>query len=361
MPVTKIFISHAATDKPFVKLFVDLVESGIGVSPRDIFCSSLKGQGIRPGADFKSSIRERLDEATCVVALITPNFYSSAFCMCELGGVWVQAKSFIPILVPPLEVSALKAVLAGLHALKAGDKADLDELRDEIAERISIRALPTPRWNERRDDFLKALPNILKELTVETPVARATHDKTLKELEDYKSEYKKSEAEVQRLRATKADLAKLKDQTKAAAVVRKHSSTAEAFESLVDAAKHALLTLPSGVCEALYYRARKEDYHPIGQEGWDEVKRPIENGQLVMTDEDTAVCPCASDPRVRKAIAELEELENWLEAAPSDFRDWYRMAFDDANPDMQLRPFWEEHLLHTVQALKKRRRLLPDI
>ncbi len=344
MITTKLFISHAASDKPLVKAFVDLVESGIGVSPRDIFCSSLKGQGIRPGVDFKSSIRKHLDEATCVVALITPNFYGSAFCMCELGGIWIQARSFIPILVPPLELSDLKAILAGLQALKVADKADLDELRDEIAERISIPALPTPRWNERRDDFLKSLPKILKQLPTETPVARATYDKTLKELEDYKTEYKKSEAEVQRLQAINAGLMKVKDATKAAAVVRKHSSTAEAFESLVRAAKDALRPLPSVVHEALYYRVRGEEYCPTGQDEWDDVKRPIENGQLTMNSEDNSVHPCNSDSEVRRAMAALDELQNWLEQTPSDFFDWYRAAFDDANPDMQLRPFWEKHL-----------------
>lgn len=95
MATAKLFISHAASDKPLVKAFVDLLEGGIGVHPSEIFCSSLKGQGIKPGVDFKASIREHLDGATCVIALVSENFYGSAFCMCELGGVWLQSKSFI--------------------------------------------------------------------------------------------------------------------------------------------------------------------------------------------------------------------------------------------------------------------------
>ena len=154
-----------------------LLEGGIGVPPKDIFCASLKGQGITPGADFKASIREHLDDTTRVVALITPNFYGSAFCMCEMGGVWLRAKSFIPTLVPPLAFGDLKAVLAGMQALKIGEKADLDQLRDEVAERLSISVLKTPRWNERRDDFLNQLPGILRKLPAEPMVARAAHEK----------------------------------------------------------------------------------------------------------------------------------------------------------------------------------------
>lgn len=362
--VTKLFISNAESDKPLVEIFVDLVESGIGVSPQDIFCASLEGQGIRPGDDFKSSIRAHLDEATCVIALITPNFYGSAFCICELGAVWMAAKSFIPILVPPLEFTDLKAVLAGLQVLRIEDTADLDKLRDEIVDRTSILALSTSRWSKRRDAFLKSLPEILTQLPAETPVAPATHDKTLKELERYKSEYRRSETEAQRLRAIITELTELKDTTKAAAVLRRHSSTAEVFESLVDAAKGELIPLLVGVREALYSRARKENYCPRADE-WEDLKRPIETGQLdvVKNDDDTpvGVCPSASDPQVRKAIAALDELQNWLEAPPADFRGWYTSEFDDANPDMGVRLFWDEHLLLQRSKLQnKRRRPSPE-
>jgi Flp pilus assembly protein TadD len=82
--------------------------------------------------------------------------------MCELGGIWVQAKSVLPVLVPPFEYSNLKAVLVGLQALKLDVPADLDYLRDEIAESLAISPMPTARWNHRRDAFLKALPATLK-------------------------------------------------------------------------------------------------------------------------------------------------------------------------------------------------------
>jgi hypothetical protein len=343
MATAKLFISHAASDKSLVKAFVDLIEGGIGVHPSEIFCSSLKGQGIKPGVDFKASIREHLDGATCVIALISENFYGSAFCMCELGGVWLQSKSFIPVLVPPLESVGLKAVLAGLQALKIGDKADLDEFRDEIAERLSITALPTPRWNERRDEFLDSLSGILAQLPSTTPIARVTHNRVLKELEEYKTEFQKSEAEIQRLQAINADLAKLKDAPKAAAVIRKHSSSIQVFENLVRAAKEALRPLPTNVVVALYYRTRGEEYYPNWREEGDDIKYRIERGQLILNGEES-VSPCDSDPKIRKAIAALDELESWLEEPPMDFFEWYEATFEGTPLDMQLRPFWEKHL-----------------
>jgi hypothetical protein len=340
----KLFISHAAADKPLVKSFVELLEGGVGVPPRDIFCSSLKGQGIKPGTEFKASIREHLDDATCVMALVTPNFYSSAFCMCELGGVWIQAKNFIPIVVPPLTFGDLKAVLSGLQALKVADQADLDQLRDETAERLSISALPTPRWNERRDEFLSSLPSILKHLPAEAMVARGVHEKTLQELDEYKEAYKKGEDELKRLKEMNADLMKIKDPADTAPVVRKHSPDPQTFESLVRSAKYSLAPLSSIVYESLYHRARDEEHYPKGEEEWDEVRRAVEDGQLRLNADENGVSPRESDPKVGKAAAALDELANWLEHPSSDFSDWYAATFEDKRADLRLRPFWKKHL-----------------
>src|ERR1039458_2333317 len=97
-----VFISHASTDKSLVDSFVQLLEGGVGVRHSQIFCSSVEGHGIPPGKDFKAYIKEKLSEAELVFALISKNFYASAFCMCELGAIWIQAKGFIPVVVPPL-------------------------------------------------------------------------------------------------------------------------------------------------------------------------------------------------------------------------------------------------------------------
>lgn len=342
MSSTRLFISHAVDDKPLVKAFVRLLESGIGVPPPDIFCSSLNGQGIRPGTEFKDSIRGHLDDATCVIALVTPNFYASAFCMCELGGVWLQAKSLIPVIVSPLNFGDLKAVLVGIQTLKIGDPSELDQLRDEIAERLSFKALATPRWNEDRDDFLKKLDSILDQLPANTPIPRSTYAKLLDELDEYKQEYTKAEEEIERLKELNADLLKLKDARKATAVVQKHSSTIQNFESLISAAKITIGALPFHVREALYYDVRSEDYKP--EQSDEDLNLAIENGQLRMNAEDTGFKLQSSDPKVSKAMEALDELERWLEKPPSDFVGWYEVTMLDPRADLKLRPFWKRHL-----------------
>ncbi len=161
--MAKLFISHASEDKRLVTEFTKLLEGGIGVPPSEIFCSSTKGQGIPPGKDFKSYIKETLGDSTLVLALVSDDFYQSPFCMCELGGAWFASKDFIPVIVPPVSYSNMKAVLAGMQALKIETNSGLDDLHYAITERLPVpKPLPTARWSERRDEFLEILPSLLK-------------------------------------------------------------------------------------------------------------------------------------------------------------------------------------------------------
>jgi hypothetical protein len=340
----KLFISHAAHDQVLVQAVVDLLEGGVGVPHKSIFCSSLKGQSIKPGEDFVDSIRKNLDEATCVLALISEAYYASAFCMCELGGVWLASKSLLPVLVPPVEYSGLKAVLGGLQVSKIGDDEDLDELRDELVRRLELDSYSTPRWNSKRKVLLDALPALQKQIRFKGQVAREKFEKAEKDTQSYKEEYEALETMLAERDVLIADLKKAKDAKAVAKIVRKHSSTAEEFEALVEAAKSALAPLAGAVCEALYYRERGDDYYPDRREEWDDVKRPVEYGELELTAENKAVSPNNKNPKVRKTIVALDELSSWLEEPPADFHEWYEEESGGEEPKTSLRTFWDRHL-----------------
>lgn len=107
----KIFISHAVADKELVDAFVDFLQTGCGVSHEDIFCSSLEGMTIPEGSSFVQFMEETLRGADFVIMIITPSYYESIFCVCELGATWILQHNNFPLLVPPLDWSDFKAVL----------------------------------------------------------------------------------------------------------------------------------------------------------------------------------------------------------------------------------------------------------
>jgi len=339
--VTNLFISHAVHDRALVEALVDLLEAGVGVPHASIFCSSLKGQSIKPGQDFVESIRQSLDGATCVLALISEAYYASAFCMCELGGVWLQNKSFLPVLVPPVDYSQLKAVLGKLQVSKIDAADDLDELRDELIERLGIEGHKTPRWNTKRQAFLASLGTTLEQIKFVGPVTRTKFDKLEREFGTYREEYEAREAEIVSLNALVADLKKAKDAKSVARIVREHSSAIEAFEALVAEAAASVQKLPRLVGEALYYRARGEDYSPE-RDDWDDARKHVEYGML--EEHERCFSPREAEPKVRRAVQTLDELSRWLEDPPEEFFEWYEEATGGETPDISLRPFWERHL-----------------
>lgn len=340
--MTKLFISHAKHDERLVEAVVELLEGGVGVPHTSIFCSSLKGQNIKPGHYFAASIRENLGEATCVLALISEAYFASAFCMCELGAVWVMSKSFLPVLVPPIDYQDLKAVLSGLQVAKISREEDLDELRDELGQRLELTPHSTPRWSKKRKVFLDTLPSILEQIPFKGPVAREKLEKLEADLRSYQMENETLEAELARRDELIAELKNAKDATDVARIVSKSSTAEEHFLELVSAAASALRTLSPPVVESLYSYMRNEEYRPDRYDMRD-AKRPIEYGEIKHSDYGGLV-PDENNPKVGVAIRALKDLEAFLENPPEEFYEWYHVEEKGEQPDITLRGFWDRHL-----------------
>jgi hypothetical protein len=136
-----LFLSHASTDQPLADAFLEMVQQAIGLAPDDIFYSSGKGTGVPAGAEFSSHIRDRLRAAPVVVALISPAFRASEFCLAELGAVWAGARSkdFFPLAVPPTQRSELSATLVGIQAEALDDRSALAGLLQRVSKRLDRR------------------------------------------------------------------------------------------------------------------------------------------------------------------------------------------------------------------------------
>jgi hypothetical protein len=322
--------------------------AGIGVLPRKIFCASIKGQGIKPGVDFKTSIRENLDDATTVIALISENYYNSAFSMCELGGVWLQAKDFIPILIPPIRFNDMKAVLIGLQALRIEVTGDLDELRDELADRLGIKPLSTPRWNEKRNEFLDLLSSKLRELPNCPIVPRERLEKAETVVNEYKDSLKEAQSENEKLRRIIVKLKKVKDSKVVLSIEREEMETIDVFEALVKTAAKNLSQLYRITCETIFTGQLGEDYYPgsaSSDYSWDEATRPLQYKEVEYNSEENGICANQNNPKVRQALNSLYELEAWLsEKAPVEFFEWYSSSNGGLEPDIKDRNFWDAHL-----------------
>lgn len=159
----KIFISHASKDKEIADLLVDLMQTGLNIPSEDIFCTSLEGLRIPVGSNFIEHIKKQLVSPEVVISLLSPNYFQSQFCLCELGATWAMTHKHIPILIPPASHTDINGVLTGTQVVDIKNKYDLSEFQESIAGILKIKVNQT-RWEKKRDNFLIKLPNLLDEL-----------------------------------------------------------------------------------------------------------------------------------------------------------------------------------------------------
>lgn len=168
-----IFISHAGEDKELIDAFIEMIEIGLGLTEsKHIFYSSKQRLGVPPGVTFREYLINRIKDAEYGIALITPNYIASEYCIFEIGCHSGADIEILPIIVPQLselfnyqvQNSDLPGVLDGIHALNIARGTDLDTVAKIIAARLVSNPIDIQKWNECRDKFLKNLPDVLNRI-----------------------------------------------------------------------------------------------------------------------------------------------------------------------------------------------------
>lgn len=155
--MARIFVSHAAKDKELVEDLVDLLHVGVGIHPDDIFCSSLPGMNIPTGTAFIDYIKSNVAHPDLVVLVVSPDFLKSQFCNNEVGASWALSLPVHPLLVHPTDYADVRGVLTGVQLGKLDDKESLNDLRDDLIEKLDLKPFRTSHWERKRDRFLSKL------------------------------------------------------------------------------------------------------------------------------------------------------------------------------------------------------------
>ena len=338
----KIFISHAVADKELVDVFVDFLQTGCGVSLDHIFCSSLEGVTIPEGSSFVEFMENTLREAVFVIMIITPSYYESVFCLCELGATWILKHNNFPLLVPPLDWSDLKAVLTPRHGGKINDTADLANLFDRL-KAIGIGSMATARFGLKKDAFIEKLKTL--KIKGKTSVSakeheelKAKYDAAVKSTIEYDNEIAKLKKQFEEL-AAKKDAADVRD------VLLADSNEPERWEILVRAFNAAAESLPDAALEAMFSEERNENYclplYFANEHIHDSAQNAAER-QFIKID-GNAVSLNSDHPSVSAAVARLGELRKFMSKASEPFTNKYEG--NNKHPfSIRNRDFWEENL-----------------
>lgn len=224
-PPALIFLSHAAADVELVEAFETLLTKALNITSESIFCSSLEGQGVKKGGNFVDDIKGKAIEAKAVVALISPAYMESAFCLAELGAAWVLNAHRFPIVVPPNTFEVMKATLLGVVGVKIDEQTPLAQLLEEIGEALDLSA-PTAGVRLRAmRDFAKAWPKLRKSIGQAKLVDATIHAAAIAESKATREAWESTEQELEKAKAYIEALKKTKDALSVSEVSKQFEDT----------------------------------------------------------------------------------------------------------------------------------------
>ncbi|NYT30564.1 TIR domain-containing protein [Rhizobium sp. WYCCWR 11128] len=202
--IGKVFISHATADVALAKLVVNFLKEAIGVPDADIFCTSLPGHSIPLMQDFNEYMRKQMEQPAIVLALLTPSYLESHFCLMELGAAWSRALKTLPVVTPEVPFDVVTKTLGLKQAWRIDDHTKLSEFRDAF-EGMALEARSSATWEGKADEWKKRLRIVLRGLPSPKLVSKKDLDAALFEIETTK---RASAAEAERLSDLHRELAR---------------------------------------------------------------------------------------------------------------------------------------------------------
>lgn len=340
--VRDIFISHAAKDKALADALVDLLQLGLNVSTVNIFCSSLEGMGIPSGADFIGYIKDQIQSPKVVVALITPNYLASQFCLSELGATWAMSHRMFPLMVPSLAYKDVKGVLAGTQLTKINRQEDLSDLRDNLIEILSLEGGRSSRWEKKRDKFLQELPEVLNGLPEPDHVPVTAYNKALQNYEGAKRDVDELEVEVEKLKSLISKLEKVKDKKEVAAIKRVDRGEEKALDDSEKAFALILDALPKCVATVAWKQLGGQHLVKIDAFKNESLAESLESAhgdQLIDIDESGFCTLNEGHPKIRRLMKAYKHLEGVISTLSSEFVESFE-ADSQITLSLNNREYW---------------------
>jgi len=343
-----IFISHSSKDKKIADKLVDLIETGIGVSSDNIFCSSLEGMGIPSGKNFINFIKEQITEPKIVILLLTQAYYKSIFCLCELGASWALSHNIIPIILKPIEYKDVKDVLTGIQVIRIHEKSDLNQMQDDIISILKIKdiAKPVARWEIKRDSFIDSITEEMGKMIKEDIITPEKFKKLKNDYQGAVEELKKIDKENTELKTLVDDLKKIKDKEEVEKILYDKLDNIKRFDVLIAECKKCFKVIPNIVYEALYKKYNQEMLR-WGRSGYDDfndsIKKAIDEDFLIDTGEGIEVN--SEDPKISRTIIKLDALQKFVKEMEEDenFQEYYIGKYDH-RLNFSSKRFWETNL-----------------
>ena len=156
----KIFISHSSKDNAIVTQFVDhILQLGVGLQAKDIFCTSIEEMGIKNGEDIRRHIHANIKNADFSFLLISKSYKKSEICINEMGAIWAYDANVRFYLLPDVTFKNIGWLCDVQQAEFINNRVALDVLHKELLEYYSLQN-DVATWSRQRETFINYMNNL---------------------------------------------------------------------------------------------------------------------------------------------------------------------------------------------------------
>jgi hypothetical protein len=182
-----LFVSHSSVDADLVAPLVDLIQNALGLHPDRIRATSVEGYRLPAGIPFEEALRRETHDARAFVAIISPASLSSTYVVFEIGSRWGAKRHLVPLLTPEVNASNLQGPLANLNALRIDSPAQMQQLIDDLAVELKVKARLRHQYDRQFGQFMDAAKRRPQSLPPKNKAALPESDGTEDSDVDYAS------------------------------------------------------------------------------------------------------------------------------------------------------------------------------
>ena len=153
-----VFISHASKDAPIIREFIDnILKNGLELKDENIVCTSFERTTVEPGESIPAYIKDNIEKATVVLAMVSEAYVQSEVCQNEMGMAVAFCKKPISITLPNANFEKISWINNLDKAIRIDDTDSLNHLQETLCKRMGLKINSALHWGPCVGKFLKVL------------------------------------------------------------------------------------------------------------------------------------------------------------------------------------------------------------
>ena len=251
-----VFISHSSNNTEIAEHLCTFI-SRLGVNEKNIFCSSIIGQGVKNGKKLNDEICNAINKSKLIIYLISNAFLKSSYCMEELGIGWYLAqrkkKHCFYLILPDIDIDELKGFVNSkidkFTFVDQDNKDYLNELATDICKNVKLRV---PK-SQTVMNISKTFFNSTKPLLISIQDARNKE----------KEQEEKEQKEIEKLKLIIQDknntITAIKEDNKIEYEKQQHEIKKQKYKTIVD--RFWILGMSGGITPTEYNTFKKSFWY----------------------------------------------------------------------------------------------------